>query len=51
MPVDVNMQLRHLAFGKITNLVPYLEPPSDRDWRALIRVMPPDRYTREQVVF
>ena len=47
MPVDVNMQLRHLAFGKITNL----EPPSDKDWKALIRVMPPDRYTREQVVF
>ncbi|XP_028399099.1 mucosa-associated lymphoid tissue lymphoma translocation protein 1-like [Dendronephthya gigantea] len=49
MTMDINTQLRKLPYGTLSKLDQYLELPSDKDWKALIAVMPSDRYTQGQV--
>lgn len=47
MPTDINIQLRKMPFGKLQKLNLYLEPPSDKDWKALSSVT--GRYDIHQV--
>ena len=49
MPIDVNKQLRHLPFKIVQQLTYCLEPPSDKDWLSLVRVMPEGRFSQGQV--
>ncbi len=49
MPSDINTQLRKLPFGMLQKLDRYLEPPGDKDWKALISVMPAGRYDKSKV--
>ena len=44
----LDTQIRKLPFHKLRNLDRYLET-GDRDWKALISVMPEERYDQSQV--
>jgi hypothetical protein len=49
MATNINTQIRKLPYGTLQKLERYLEPASDKDWKALISVMPQGRYDRSQV--